>query len=197
MELIEAKQIPENVLIKVQKLKALAERGVGGEAVNAKNMLDSLCSKYGITLISLEEEVKHTFSFTMKSSEQNLFFHVLLSLFGATTYIRDNMRAYDIIGKGKIRIDLPLTSAEYIEFSQLWEWHLKNFKSERRRMRKLIEKAYVYKYNLYPSKVDEDFQNEKENTPVNKTSMEDAMAIRSIANVYKDNKYHKAIEQNK
>lgn len=47
MELKE-QSVPAGILLKIRKLQALAERGVGGEATNAKILLSALCEKYGI-----------------------------------------------------------------------------------------------------------------------------------------------------
>lgn len=44
------------LLLKIRKLQALAERGVGGEATNAKILLSALCEKYGIDESKLDEE---------------------------------------------------------------------------------------------------------------------------------------------
>lgn len=48
-------------LSRIEKLKALAERGVGGEKVNAQRMLTNLLKKHGMSLDDLasEETVMH------------------------------------------------------------------------------------------------------------------------------------------
>ena len=48
--------VPTGILLKIRKLQALAERGVGGEATNAKILLSALCEKYGIDESKLDEE---------------------------------------------------------------------------------------------------------------------------------------------
>lgn len=40
----------------LQKLKALADRGVGGEKVNAQRKLDEYMRKHGYTLEDLDEQ---------------------------------------------------------------------------------------------------------------------------------------------
>lgn len=48
----------EEAIKKLQKLKALADRGVGGESANARKLYEKLMQHYGITDKELEEEEK-------------------------------------------------------------------------------------------------------------------------------------------
>lgn len=65
--------VPTGILLKIRKLQALAERGVGGEATNAKILLSALCEKYGIDESKLDEEEKQWYEFEMRTSVQKLF----------------------------------------------------------------------------------------------------------------------------
>ena len=47
----------ESIKSKILKLKALAERGERGEAINAQRLLDKLLRQYGITL---EDVIENT-----------------------------------------------------------------------------------------------------------------------------------------
>lgn len=49
----QSNKTPQEVLLKVKKIKALAERGIGGEKEAARKLLAALCAKYGIS----EEEI--------------------------------------------------------------------------------------------------------------------------------------------
>lgn len=40
------------ILLKIKKVKALAEQGVSGEKEAAQQLLERLCARYGITLES-------------------------------------------------------------------------------------------------------------------------------------------------
>ncbi|WP_454255154.1 DUF2786 domain-containing protein [Pseudomonas sp. Marseille-Q8238] len=53
---IGADQLSEKVQAKLRKLQALAERGEGGEKVNAQRMLEKLLARHGITVDDLAEE---------------------------------------------------------------------------------------------------------------------------------------------
>ena len=53
----------ESIKEKLKKLLALAERGVQGEAVNARRLFEKLCKKYGVSIEELldENQVKYHF----------------------------------------------------------------------------------------------------------------------------------------
>lgn len=76
--------VPEYVMLKLQKLKVLAERGEAGEAENAKNLLKSLCEKYGIDEEKLFEEEKHCYEFEVRASVRNLFLQLYTSIYGTS-----------------------------------------------------------------------------------------------------------------
>lgn len=52
--------IDQKVQDKLRKLQALAERGVGGEKVNAQRMLEKLLARHGLTLDDLADERRET-----------------------------------------------------------------------------------------------------------------------------------------
>lgn len=76
--------VPTGILLKIRKLQALAERGVGGEATNAKILLSALCEKYGIDESKLDEEEKQWYEFEMRTSVQKLFLQLYVSIYGTT-----------------------------------------------------------------------------------------------------------------
>ena len=61
----------KKIIIKAKKLKALAERGVGGEKDNAQKFLDIYVSKHNITNRELSDE-KITFELSELSDEEFL-----------------------------------------------------------------------------------------------------------------------------
>lgn len=122
MELKE-QSVPAGIMLKIRKLQALAEKGVGGEATNAKTLLFALCEKYGIEESKLNEEEKQWYEFEMRTSVLKLFLQLYASIYGTTERF---MKEVDIWRRGRKKIvKCMFTRAEYIEFSQLWEWHRK------------------------------------------------------------------------
>ena len=61
------------------KIKALADRGVGGEAETAAALLDRLMDKYGVTEADLSDDVKelHEFRYS-KPFEDKLIIQIAL-----------------------------------------------------------------------------------------------------------------------
>ena len=55
----------ERITDKLRKLLALAERGCGGEAENAKRLLEAQLRRYGMTLEDLLNEGKKKRAFTL------------------------------------------------------------------------------------------------------------------------------------
>ena len=53
----------ESIKNKLKKLLALAERGMQGEAENARRLLEKLCKEYGVSMDELldENQVKYHF----------------------------------------------------------------------------------------------------------------------------------------
>lgn len=133
--------VPTGILLKIRKLQALAERGVGGEATNAKILLSALCEKYGIDESKLDEEEKQWYEFEMRTSVQKLFLQLYVSIYGTTEHYLKEVELWKR-GRKKI-VKCKFTRAEYIEFSQMWEWHRKNYLAERKRMRELFQIAYT------------------------------------------------------
>lgn len=192
MELKNTK-VPEKIMLKLNKLKALAERGVGGEADNAKKLLSSICEKYGVDEASLFTDEEKWYSFRMKSTLSKLFLQVYVSIYGTTEKYLNGVKFYRY-GKDKV-IECLFTQAEYIEFSQLWEWHKSNYSSERRRMKKLFELAYIEKFHLYPNQTCEQYEEECRNKKDKQYTMEDIYAISSMASACQNKSFRKQIEE--
>ena len=51
----------ENIINKINKIKALAEQGEGGEKISAESLLNSLMQKYGITEEDLYDEKEQVY----------------------------------------------------------------------------------------------------------------------------------------
>lgn len=119
----QSNETPQEVLLKVKKIKALAERGIGGEKEAARKLLAALCAKYGISEEEISEEKKYTYSFHVRTSVLKLFLQVYSSMFGSTERYENELHIYK--SKNGYDIICDFTPVEYIEFSQLWEWHRK------------------------------------------------------------------------
>lgn len=89
--------------------------------------------------------------------------------------------------------DLTLfTRAEYIEFSQMWEWHRKNYLAERKRMRELFQIAYYDKFKMYASETCDEFEAQRKKKD-NDLTFEDILAINMMAAACKNKSFYKQI----
>ena len=72
----------------LQKLKALAERGVGGEAENAEKLLKKMMEKYGVTEEQMDDErrVRHGFRYRGAFGKE-LMHQIIFMVMGAGTTI--------------------------------------------------------------------------------------------------------------
>lgn len=175
--------VPTGILLKIRKLQALAERGVGGEATNAKILLSALCEKYGIDESKLDEEEKQWYEFEMRTSVQKLFLQLYVSIYGTTERYLQEVELWKR-GRKKI-VKCKFTRAEYIEFSQLWEWHRKNYLAERKRMREL--------FKMYASETCDEYEAQRSKKKDDDFTFEDLMAINMMAAACKNKSFYKQI----
>lgn len=129
---------PEELL---KKLKALSERGIGGEKENAEVLMQKLMEKYDITLKDIEEDRKETVWFRYKNEYD-------LRLIGQLKYmLQIKSDSYKHRYKKKI-IGFDLSLSEKIEFEYLYEILKTAFKKEL----EIFFKAFVQQNYLFPSK---------------------------------------------
>ena len=183
--------VPTGILLKIRKLQALAERGVDGEATNAKILLSALCEKYGIDESKLDEEEKQWYEFEIRTSVQKLFLQLYVSIYGTTERYLKEVELWKR-GRKKI-VKCKFTRAEYIEFSQMWEWHRKNYLAERKRMRELFQIAYYDKFKMYASETCDEYEAQRSKKKDNDLTMEDILAINMMAAACKNKSFYKQI----
>lgn len=65
----------EALISKLKKLKNLADRGVAGEAINAKKILHQLLDKYNLCYEEIfDEETRKAYAFSYSSKEEKRLF---------------------------------------------------------------------------------------------------------------------------
>lgn len=124
----------DKVLELAKKLKALADRGIGGERDNAKEQLEKLMNKYGITPEDLEQEEQKDYFFKVPDNEKWYARKILLQVCGTTC--RD-IKIYGEFTKKMIKEHfLPgnymvtCTPLEYVEILAKWDFYKKAFLKE-------------------------------------------------------------------
>lgn len=175
----------ESLKKKLKKLRALAERGYGGEAENARRAIERICEQYGVKLEDvLDIETKHRYTFEIGRSKDmmNLFVRCLSS----TCDISD--MTYSKPTRSSIRVEL--TALQYADVLSLFNWHKSNYKRELAEFRRTFMSAYIGKHDLYTDR-------ERKGGDDIELTQEDIERIRrmwKMREAMSDNTYHKQLE---
>ena len=175
----------ESVKVKLKKLLALAERGVQGEAENARRLLEKLSKEYGISIEELLDENKkewHIFDVGKDKTYKDLFSQCYFSI------VNGNSMSYKSVSRRKIAIEL--TAMQYAELVSLYEWHKANFIKDLEDLKENILLAYCRKHSLY-SKKESDDDKSSELSPEDIKRLWKIMCLQDSLN---DNHYQKFIE---
>lgn len=128
------------VRMRLLKLMALAERGIGGERENAKAALEAALAKHGLKLEDLFDGVQKRADFAYRGDfERRLLVQVLATVCGhGVTIYRSRL------ARGMLAV--MVTDEQCVEIEMLWTRHRKNLKSEL----DLFFSAYVHRQKLFP-----------------------------------------------
>jgi CRP-like cAMP-binding protein len=126
---------------KLKKLKALADRGIGGEKDNAAKLLAKMCEKYGISLedVSGEDAMEmHWFVHKQGDLYKRLMNQVMYRVFD------DNRPIYK---RGQERIlGAYCTAAEAVEVEMDYDFYLKALKEDMKRLYSM----FIQKNKIFP-----------------------------------------------
>lgn len=128
----------------LRKLKALSERGEGGEAINAADKLKQLLERYGMDETDLEDETKEKRTIKYGAGEfgQKLLSQVIYMVMG-------DVDTYDLLRMGrkvpKITV-VECTMAEQIEIQAAYDFYQHHLKAGLDN----YYKAFVQKENIFP-----------------------------------------------
>lgn len=147
----------ERITDKLKKLLALAERGCGGEAENARRLLENNLRKYGLTLEDICENKTYVRTFKYRSKEERtLIIQVFLSVIGSKSesFLEATYNA------SRKTIYISLTDLQYAEISSMVDFFKAQFNKERKRFLKDFMAAFVDKHHIYDITPDEREDNE-------------------------------------
>jgi hypothetical protein len=133
----------ENIKDKLRKIKALADRGVAGEAVAAKAQLEKLLTKYDVKFEDLFDDKLIRRKFNVKISERQLFVQTLASIIG------NRYRELGFYGRKKTELYIALTDVEFIDIEQKWIFHKRQFNKEVKKAIDNLKTAYYHKHRLF------------------------------------------------
>ena len=127
----------------LKKIRALAERGVGGEADNAEEILRRLMEKYGVSEDELDEEERRRHDFEYHGKEQEkLLRQVVYKVTGGYAY---NL-VYRASGrKVKTRLGADCTAAEKVELEFLFDFYTRLWERER----DAFLSAFIQKHRIF------------------------------------------------
>jgi hypothetical protein len=170
----------ESIVEKIKKIQALAERGVSGEAKAAKAALEKLLKKYNLTLEDLSRETVKKRCFVAKNDNEK----AVLIMCGFKIVGEERVtKLYSYKGRPN-SCYLDLNDYEFIELSQLFDFHKKNINNEFEKVRTDFQRGYQYKHKLYSS---------SKTANEAKVTKEDVMRILRYASEMKDVEFYKAI----
>lgn len=184
----------ESLFDKIKKLQALSERGVGGEATNAKSLLNKLLKENGICLEDIFGEENKRVAYKIKYSsslEKMLLWQCIAHLFGSDSEPYNTAFRYRT---GKMEIYLNLTKTEYILFNDYFEFHKKQLKEKIKQQEKIILRAYIHNQDIYD--IAEKSEEENKDTK-SKMSMSEILSILAMSDKMDEDgieNYHKRIE---
>lgn len=127
----------------LKKIRALAERGVGGEADNAEKILRRLMEKYGVSEDELDEEERRRHDFEYHGKEQEkLLRQVVFKVTGGYAY---NL-VYNATGrKVKTKLGADCTAAEKVEIEFLFDFYTRLWERERA----AFLSAFIQKHRIF------------------------------------------------
>ena len=170
----------ESIKNKLKKLLALAERGVQGEAENARRLLEKLCKEHGVSIEELldENQVKY---YRFNIGRNAIYKDLFVQCYCKVSYHQAS----------RSQIEVEMTALQYAELTSLFEWHKANFDKDFEDMKNNILLAYCRKHHLY-SDVKPDNDNDRELTEDERKRLIKIMFMQESLN---DNQYHKLLEQ--
>lgn len=177
----------ESLRTKLRKLATLAERGDGGEAANARRLMEQICREYGISLdnvLNIEEVRRYQFEIGRRKVDLDLFMQCYSKVTGKAqmSYRKESRSA----------ISCELTAYQYAEISSMFIWHKENFRRDTENLMDTLFISYCRKHSLFSERTGDEPEEEYQLTPEDIRRLFAAEAIRGTLN---DNFYCKLIER--
>lgn len=142
----------EEIMERIKKLQELASRGVGGEKVNARIMLERAMLKYGVTESDLDSELKKQIWFKYSGKWQRaLLIQVIAYVCG------DKIEIFGACAK-RPKMMATMTPGQHIEVELLFDAHKRAYAKEE----EIFFRAYIQKNRLFPRDAE---PKEREYTP--------------------------------
>ena len=175
----------ESIKAKLLKIQALADKGYDGEAKAAKQMVESLCKKYGVTIEDiLCRETSKTYHFII--GRNKIMHQLFVQCHGKVT----NKHKLQYIKYSSSEIGVKLTPLQFAELSNLFDWHKQNLKKEIDHHLDMLLEAYINKHDLFSNDPDKP----QKDVDLSPETIKRLMAILTIQGNLSDNVYLKMID---
>lgn len=133
----------ENKIISLaKKLKALSERGVGGEKQNAEKMLLKFLDKHGISIEELEQNEKSFYQQKVGAKYTSFFGQIAVT-------ISSEIKVYGHKSDRTIAI-VECTQIEFVEIVAKFEFYKKEYEKDLKEHIRLFYEAFIQTNRLYP-----------------------------------------------
>lgn len=142
------------------KFKELSERGEGGEQVTARDMMDKLMEKHGITIDMIEGETISMRWFKVKEIFRQFAGQIKSNVTGGKSC------AYYVNKKYRGMIGFELTDSQYLEMLAKIEFYIPRYEQEM----EVFYSAFIQKNKLFRKRLstDSDYEDDTELTPEEK-----------------------------
>ena len=131
----------ERVIELAKKLKALADKGVGGEKENAISMLKRYMRKHNLSIKDIEDDHKKPVTFIFKNRQKLLLRQIIYVVMGKDVdiyrYKTGKRNAYIV----------HCTNVERINIEAMFDFYWKAFEKEY----EIFEIAFINKNKLFPA----------------------------------------------
>ena len=175
----------ESIRKKILKIKALADRGVDGEAIMARRMLEQWLEKYNLSLADILDEECRTELYEIKGVTNGCYLTLLTHCY-AKVMNRSSM-SYRKYGR---RIFLDLTAYQYAELSAMFDWYRTRLKREIEKLKKDAAVAFVTKHHLFS-----EAGGDTEPKPLSKAEMNRLVRILGMMDSMDDDTYVKRLNR--
>lgn len=139
--------VPESILAKLRKIRALAEEGIDGERVAAQRQLDRLLAEHGVTLEELASVAVREYSAAYRAVDERRLFtqicaQVLDSSHPPVTFRRKARIAF-----------IECTAAQWADIKDRYAHYVRQLRAEKAAARKrmaLLAVAMIQRHGIFP-----------------------------------------------
>ena len=134
----------EELLKRLERVKALAERGVGGEKENAEALLKRLMEKYGISDEDIEDTSTRTYFIRYQTQWERKLLHQIAYMHLGSGHSFGCVGTYT--NRSRKKVGVECTPAQYIEIEADYEF----FRTAMEEEMSIFYTAFISKNNLFP-----------------------------------------------